>query len=297
MNIAEAIIFGSRKLSDHNIAEPRREASSLLEICLNKDRAFLISHDQDVLEPKEFGQYILLVERRSDGEPFHYIAGEKEFYGLFFKVDRSVLIPRPETEMLVESSIEFLNEINSPKFCEIGTGSGCIAISILHNARSATAIACDISEDALRIAHANAERHLVSDRLELVKSNVFNNISGNDFDLIVSNPPYIPARDVEELDIGVRGFEPHIALTDNGNGLSILEKIISEAPKHLRIGGMIMLEFGIGQSEDLLDLFNTKLWRNIQINADLRSIPRTISAELISRNHKSLPFLGDREYD
>ena len=283
MTINEAIDLASLKLSDHNITEPRREASLLLEVCLKKDRAFLISHDRDELDPNELEKYFSFVERRSEGEPFHYIAGEKEFFGLSFKVDRSVLIPRPETEMLVESSIEFLSSIDSPKFCEIGVGSGCIAISILHSDVSAKAVACDISKDALNIARMNAERHLVSDRLELVMSDVFNNINGKDFDLIVSNPPYIPARDIDELDIGVRGFEPHIALTDKGNGLSILENIISEAPKHLRIGGKIMLEFGIGQAEALRDFFDTKLWRNIQINSDLRSIPRTISAELIAQ--------------
>lgn len=283
MTIDEAINFASLKLSENNIAEPRREASLLLEVCLNKDRAFIISHDREELDPREIEKYLSLVERRASKEPFHYIAGEKEFFGLSFMVDRSVLIPRPETEMLVESSITFLNSLDSPTFCEIGIGSGCIAISILHNVRSAKAVACDISETALSIARKNAKRHSVSDRLELGKSDVFNDVNEIEFDLIVSNPPYIPARDIDALDIGVRGFEPHIALTDQGNGLSILENIIIEAPKYLRVGGMIMLEFGIGQSEALCDLFDTKLWQNIRINADLRSIPRTISAELITR--------------
>jgi len=280
MTIDEAVIFAAQELNAGGIPEPRREASLLLGFVLNKDRAFLISHNSDELSGEDLTRFLSFVERRSMGEPFHYIAGEKEFYGLLFYVDRSVLIPRPETEMLVERSVEFLREIDSPKFCEIGVGSGCIAISILNIIKTANAVCGDISEDALAVAEKNAERHLVADRAKFVRSDIFLDIPESDLDLIVSNPPYIPAADIAELETDVREFEPHTALTDGGSGFLILEMIIGQAPKHLRRGGKILLEFGIGQAEMVRGFFDAKIWSDVQIETDLRSIPRIVSAKL-----------------
>ncbi len=280
MTIDEAINFASQKLNISGIPEPRREASLLLGYCIDKDRAFIISHNSAELTEREKTKYISLIERREKAEPFHYITGEKEFYGLLFKVDRSVLIPRPETEMLVEAAIEFLSPLDSPSFCEIGVGSGCISVSILRNVNTAKAVAGDVSEAALDVVIKNAGRHSVTDRLNLFRSDVFENIPKDNFDLIVSNPPYVPAEDIGGLEKDVRDFEPHTALTDGGSGFSILEQIISNAPQYLRSGGKIMLEFGIGQAETLRACFELNIWRDVQIKNDLRSIPRNISAEL-----------------
>ncbi len=156
MTIDEAVNFGAEKLETAQIPDPRREASSLLGFCLGKDRAYLISHNSDELSKNDTAKYHSLVERRQKGEPFHYITGEKEFYGLVFEVDRSVLIPRPETELLVEEAINFLKPLDAPNFCEIGVGSGCIAVSILHQIQNASGTAVDISDAALNIAQRNA---------------------------------------------------------------------------------------------------------------------------------------------
>lgn len=278
MTIDEAIKLGAEKLRAGQVPDPRREASLLLGFCLGKDRAYLISHNSDELSKNQIEQYFSLLARREKREPFHYVTGEKEFYGLAFKVDPSVLIPRPETEMLVEEAINFLKPLASPNFCEIGVGSGCIAVSVLHQVENATAIAVDISEAALNIARQNARKHSVADRLILSRSDVFASIPIQEFDLIVSNPPYVPSDEIAGLESDVRDFEPHSALTDGGSGLSIIERIIHEAPQYLRSGGKILLEIGSGQAENVAEFFSNDLWRDVDVKPDLRSIPRVISA-------------------
>src|SRR5690606_30036361 len=235
MTIDEAVRRAAKELEKAGIDEPFREANLLLGHVLNTSRAYLISHGADELSDEHAAAFFAAARRRAAHEPFHYITGEKEFYGLPFYVDRSVLIPRPETEILVGDAIEFLNDRPSPTFMEIGAGSGCISVSILHNLRQVTAVGGDISEAALKTAAANAERHSVAGRLRLFVSDVFSAIPDERFDLIVSNPPYVPVGDVETLEKDVRDFEPRDALTDGtADGLATVRRIVREAPKFLK---------------------------------------------------------------
>ncbi len=275
-NISETLKSAAEILRCADIAEPRREAGSLLAFALQKDKTFLIAHSEYELSAIEETRFRTLLERRADREPFQYITGRQEFYGLNFAVTKDVLIPRPETEMIVENALELLPE--NGRFCEIGIGSGCISISILHTIKTAFATGADVSDAALKIAKINAETHCVSDRLALKISDVFDSLTGEIFDLIVTNPPYIPSEDMENLQKEVRNFEPFTALTDNRDGLSIIEKIVRTAPDFLKSDGFLLMEIGINQADKVKEIFPPNIWQNVEILPDLQRIPRIVKA-------------------
>jgi release factor glutamine methyltransferase len=277
MKISEHLKTAAEILQASKISEPRREAASLLAFVLRTDKTFLIAHSDYELSAEEEKHFQMVLKRRAAREPFQYIVGKQEFYGLDFAVTKDVLIPRPETEMIVESAFEILN--NNARFCEVGIGSGCIAISILHKLQTATAIGLDISEKALKIAKENAKAHQVLERLELKISDVFENLSDEKFDLIVSNPPYISSEEMKTLQPEVRSFEPLIALTDAGDGFSIIEKIIRGAPKFLNKGGFLLMEIGFGQAHKVEKMFDKKVWRELEILPDFQKIPRVVKAK------------------
>lgn len=282
-NIAESLDKAAAVLLSAEIADPRREADSLLCFATGKDRAFLIAHPEYVLQTDEAAFFHSIVKRRSDREPFHHITGIKEFYGLDFQVSPDVLIPRPETEMLVAKSIEILTAKEGPSFCEVGVGSGCIAISALYHLPFASAVGLDISGAAITIARRNAENHDVLDRLELLVSDVFSGLEQERFDLIVSNPPYVPVDDIAGLQREVRDFEPHRALTDGGNGLSVIEKIFQQSPEYLKPCGSVLIEIGFNQAKAVNAMFDPKVWANVEIVPDFQGIPRMACARLILR--------------
>ena len=280
MKISEILKNATQILEQSEIAEPRREANSLLIFALKKDQTFLIAHHDYELSNEESIKFESFLQRRANREPLQYIRGEQEFYGLDFTLTPDVLIPRPETEIVVENAIEMLKMSDNPRFCEIGVGSGCISISILHEVATASAVGADISAKALKIAKINAERHQVLGRFELKISDVFDNLTDEKFDLIVSNPPYIPRKDIENLQPEVRDFEPLNALTDGKNGLSIIEKIITDAPNFLKPNGILIMEIGFNQADGVSAMFDAKIWQTVEILPDLQKIPRTVKAQI-----------------
>ena len=280
VNISEALQKATEKLIKNNINEPRREANSLLSFALGKDKTFLIAHSEYQLSESESENFRKLLERRANREPLQYIRGTQEFFGLDFIVTPDVLIPRPETELLVEAAIEILETKKNARFCEIGTGSGCISVSILREVKSAYATGADISEKALEITKLNAERNSVFEKLKLIKSDVFESIENEKFDLIVSNPPYISIEDFQNLQSEVKNFEPQNALTDNKNGLSIIEKIISDAPKFLKSDCYLLMEIGYDQSAQVEKMFDLQTWQSVEFLRDLQGIRRTVKAKL-----------------
>ena len=277
-NIAAKLREASEILKSSGIGEPRREANSLLALALKQNKTFLIAHPEYELSNNEEERFQDFLSRRASREPFQYIAGKQEFYGLDFQVNRNVLIPRPETELIVESSIEILQAKNNSMFCEVGIGSGCITVSILHEVETARAIGLDVSPEALKITARNAAAHKVLDRLTLKISDVFKVLKEEKFDLIVSNPPYIPSEEIENLQPEVRDFEPIVALTDGRKGLSIIEKIIFESPKFLNQEGFLLLEIGFGQAVFVREMFAPEIWGNVDILPDLQGIPRMVKA-------------------
>jgi release factor glutamine methyltransferase len=279
-SIAEKLQAASEILKLSGIGEPRREANSLLALALKKNKTFLIAHPEYELSGEEEQRFQDFLSRRASREPLQYIAGKQEFFGLDFEVNRNVLIPRPETELIVELAIEILQTKKNSMFCEVGIGSGCIAVSILHRIETARAIGLDVSHKALQIAARNAATHKVSNRLELKISDVFEVLENEKFDLIVSNPPYIPSREIENLQAEVRDFEPIVALTDGNEGLSIIEKIIVESPKFLNEASFLLLEIGFGQADAAREMFAPKIWKTVDILPDLQDIPRTIKAQI-----------------
>jgi release factor glutamine methyltransferase len=275
VNIKAEIIEATIILETAGIAEPRREAKSLLAFVIKQDHTFLIAHYDYVLTAIEEKTFSELISRRSKREPLQHITENQEFYGLDFFVSKDVLIPRPETETIVETSLQNLTENST--FCEVGIGSGCISVSILHNLVSATAIGLDISEKALKIAETNAKTHNVSNRLTLKTSDIFSSLTTEKFDAIVSNPPYIASETISTLQPEVQYFEPLNALTDGGNGLSIVETLITESPKYLKPNGFLLIEIGFDQAEIVRSFAeNSKLWSQIDFLPDLQGHLRVI---------------------
>lgn len=281
MTILDLLNQSAERLSDAGVADPRREAVSLLTFALGKPSSFLIAHPEYELTDDEVARFDGFIARRANREPFQYITGRQEFYGLDFEVTPDVLIPRPETEILVEEAIKELQKLENPIFCEVGVGSACISVSILHNVPTATAVATDISKEAIAIARLNAERHGVTDRLKFIEGDIFASIDQK-FAMIVSNPPYIPDADLKDMQKEVRDFEPHNALFAGADGLDIIRRIIDKAPEHLNTGGLLLMEIGFGQAERLKSLFDLSVWDEPEFLSDLQGIPRIVKIQLRS---------------
>jgi release factor glutamine methyltransferase len=277
MTIAEALADAAARLAGSGVFEPRRESASLLSFALGRPHSFLIAHPEYILSDDEAAKFASAVERRERREPFQYITGKQEFWGLEFDVEPGVLIPRPETEILVEAAVEFLKTCWTPRFAEAGVGSGCISVSILYSVPAATAYATDVNPLALDLAGRNAAKHYVDARLTLRETDLLEGLVGP-FDLVVSNPPYIPDAEVATLQSEVRDFEPHTALAGGDDGLDIVRRIVADARHIIRPGGVLMLEIGDGQAAAVSDLFAPADWAGPDFRKDLQGIDRVVSA-------------------
>lgn len=276
VSIAEALKEAAQTLNQAGVAEARREASSLLSHITGRDRTFLISHAEDRLDDRQLGDFVDAIARRAAGEPTQYITGVQDFYGRSFRVTPEVLIPRPETELLVEAALGVMKA--DAVVCDVGTGSGCIAVTLLCERADAHAVAIDISEAALRIARENASDHSVQDRLKLLVSDCFNELdrTTRQFDLIVSNPPYVSAAALPGLQREVRDHEPLIALSPGGDGLRVLRRLLTDAPDFLRANGHLVMEIGFDQGDAIRDLLDPSVWILENILPDLQGIPRIV---------------------
>ena len=223
------------------------DARMLLQSVLNASHAHLIAHPSQELAPKQAQKFYSLASRRVNGEPIAYLVGEREFYSLNFKVTPAVLIPRPETELLVDLALERISADCPYKVLDLGTGSGAIAITIAKHRPLASITAVDSSVDAIAVARVNA-RHFDATNVRMVVGDWFTGIAGEEFDLIVSNPPYVADGD-PHLDQGDLRFEPRTALTAGSDGLSCIRCIVTSAVVHLIAGGWLLLEHGYDQAE------------------------------------------------
>jgi release factor glutamine methyltransferase len=279
--IAGALTEASAALRAAGIIEARPDARALLSFTLARDHAFLVAHSDDELEPSALALFRARVARRAAGEPLQYITGRQEFYGLDFEVNAAVLIPRPETELLVETALELLRAADAaPLVCDVGTGSGCIPVALLHERPDARAYGLDISPAALAVAARNAARHGAASRLTLLVSDCFDALNAEaraqTFTLITSNPPYIAESDLAGLQREVREHEPRIALTPGGDGLSVIRRLVAEAPRFLDEGGHLLLEIGYDQHEAVARLVDKNVWTLLDIRRDLQGIPRVV---------------------
>lgn len=253
-------------------ALPRLEAHMLWQQVLNVTRAWLIAHDTDPLPPASVDAFRTLAARRRAGEPMAYIVGHREFMGHEFQVSPDVLIPRPETELLVERALHFIEDLQAPQVLDLGTGSGAIAISIALARPDAAVVATDYSHAALDVAQLNA-RHLAAE-VEFFPGNWYDALLAHkDFHVIVSNPPYIAAGD-GHLGQGDVRFEPAGALTDGADGLSALRRIIQEAGQWLLPQGALFLEHGWDQGQDVRRLLRQAGFSQVASSPDLAGIDR-----------------------
>jgi release factor glutamine methyltransferase len=278
LSIAQALVEATQILRKAGIESARRDAATILADLIARDSAFLIAHAEDPLTAKDVARYRDFVERRAAGEPVQYIIGHQEFFNLDFNVTPDVLIPRPETELLVEKTLDLMPREELQNICDVGTGSGCIAISILHERPQACVTALDISRKALVVAERNAKRHGVLDRLELIVSDCFTELDNAQpkFDLIVSNPPYIEEQSFESLQREVREHEPRGALTSGADGLNMIRHILTNAPAFLVPGGHLLFEIGFNQYGTVSDMIDRATWTPVDIHKDLQGIPRVV---------------------
>lgn len=264
------------------IESARLDAEVLLSHILGQKRIYLYVHFDEPMEQKELARFREVVAKRARHIPVAYILGEREFMGLNFKVTSDTLIPRPDTEILVENVITKVKEKFADKnlynIIDIGTGSGAIILSLLKNLPKAQGTTVDISAKAIDVAKQNAVNLEVKDRCQFFVGDLFAPVKGKKFDIIVSNPPYIPQKDIETLEIDVKEYEPLSALTDNGNGLSFYQRLLSEGKSYLLDEGMIALEIGIYQAEPVMDLAKKYGWKDIEIIKDYAGIDRVVLA-------------------
>lgn len=277
VSISEALRQASQELDQAGISDARREAGSLLSFVIARDRTFLISHAEDLLNEEHLEGFADAVTRRAAGEPAQYITGTQDFYGRAFRVTPDVLIPRPETELLVEAALAVMDA--GAVVCDVGTGSGCIAITLLCERADARAVAIDISEAALEVARDNARRLLVHDRIEFVVSDCFAALRATEkrFDVIVSNPPYVSSNTLSGLQREVRDHEPLVALSPGADGLSIIRRLLHDAPHFLREKGHLLMEIGFDQGETVQQLVDGDIWTVRETRPDLQGIPRIIA--------------------
>jgi release factor glutamine methyltransferase len=285
-----ALAQGIARLEAQRVPSAALAAELLLLHVLRRDRTWLYAHPEDILSATQLADYSVLIERRAEGVPVQYLTGRQEFWGLEFEVNPSVLIPRPETEHVIEVALERLGERRGAALCvaDVGTGSGCLAVALARELPLARIVATDISPEALEVARRNAERHGVGGRIEMLRMDLLQSyLSAGDgpgalFDLIVSNPPYIGRAEGQALPREVAEHEPHQALFAGEYGLNVYPQLIAQAAKLLRPGGSFVVELGYGLAERVGALIAERAgWTDVSISNDLAGIPRVLAAERI----------------
>ncbi len=278
------LIEGRDLLQAAGVDSAALEARLLLAHALNAaPESLLTEPDQAVSEDAE-SRFHVALERRLGREPLFYITGEREFYGLPFYVDARALIPRPETELLVEEAIGAVGELGPEyangaglRIADIGTGSGCIVVATATVLTGATFMATDISGDAVEVARQNAERHGVADRITFAVGDLLAPLSGP-FDIIIANPPYIPAENLPTLQAEIRDHEPRVAVDGGDGGMTIAARLIRSAPLYLRPGGRLLMEVGYGQAPLMVDVAKEvfPVGSDVDMSLDLAGIPRVV---------------------
>jgi release factor glutamine methyltransferase len=261
----------------------RRDAEALLLDVLRghwrmTNRAWLIAHKEDAVPPDAAVTFDAWVKRRLEGEPMQYICGETEFYRMPFYVNRNVLIPRPETELLVEKAVQLAPMVRRPRMLDVGTGSGVIAVALAHEWPDAVVTATDLSKDALEVARRNAERLGFTNRIRFLQGDLLGPVAGEQFEFVISNPPYVPESDRATLDVEVRNYEPAQALFAGDDGLAVYRRLIPAAFSALVPGGYVLLEIGYGQQEAIRALLAGAGFNGIEFIEDLQKIPRVAVA-------------------
>jgi release factor glutamine methyltransferase len=284
MQLKAALTDAIEHLTTHDVGSPRLNAETLMMFSLGCDRAYLYAHPERELTADEHSRFIEYVAERARGKPAQYITGHQEFWGIDLIVSPAVLIPRPETEHVVETVLGIVKKSQDwpsaeadLKIVDVGTGSGCIAIALASELGAAQLFAADMSAEALEIARANAARLGFGGRIEFRSGDLLAPFAGRQFDLVVSNPPYVSEAEPEKTQREVREFEPRLAVFGGPTGLEIYQRLIPQAHEHLREGGWLVMEIGFSIEEPIRRLLDG--WSEIRTVNDLQGIPRVVAAK------------------
>ncbi len=285
MQLKLALTAALARLSAANVPSPRMNAELLLMFTLSCDRAYLHAHPERELTGDESARYNSALAERSRGVPAQYITGHQEFWGMDFLVTPAVLIPRPETEHIIESALKLFSrltpkpEAQSPKpaILDVGTGAGCIALALAKELPRAEIHATDISGPTLEIARANAARLRLDSRIQFRQTDLLAGFEPNSFDLVVSNPPYVGEREEDEVQLEVRKFEPRNAVFAGPTGTEVIARLIPQARSALKPEGWLILEISGTIVNEVISLLEN--WKEVKVINDLQSIPRVIQAQ------------------
>ena len=275
MNYFQTLKFGCSNLKSKNINSYNLDSELLLSFVLNLSREKILINLQEKIDKKSFIKFRDLISRRKKKEPIAYITNKKEFWKNNFFVNKDVLIPRPETELIVEEILKLINKRSSKKLLEVGTGSGCIIISIAKERKNCRHTAIDISKKAINVAKFNAKMHHLENKINFKNIDV-DKIQYNKYDFIISNPPYINIIDLSRLDLSVRLFEPNVALEAGTDGYREIKKIIIKSKKLLKTYGKLVFEIGEGQYYQTRKILNENQYYINKVIKDISSIPRVI---------------------
>jgi release factor glutamine methyltransferase len=287
VQLTQALASAIARLTAEHVPSPRMNAELLLRFTLDVDRAYLYAHPERELSPEDQARYDEVLTQRARGVPAQYITGHQEFWGMDFIVTPAVLIPRPETEHLIETVLEISKSRSgcrsegpgdaNDRIVDVGTGSGCIAIALAKELPSAEIHATDVSPDSLEIAEANAARHQMNSRICFHDTDLLGGVETGVFDIVVSNPPYVGDAEEDEVQLEVRKFEPRNAVFAGPTGLEVIERLIPQAARVLRPGGWLIVEISGTIAEGVRELLRD--WSEVKITNDLQGIPRIVRAQ------------------
>ena len=283
VRLKDALTSAIDRLTAARVGSPRMNAEVLLMFTLGGDRAYLYSHPEHELTTEEESRYGEVLLQRSCGVPSQYITGHQEFWGMDLIVSPAVLIPRPETEHVIETVLPLAKTIQEPLIVDVGTGSGCIALALAKELPDAEIHATEISPDALEVAEANAARHQLEKRIQFHEADLLAGLQNNSFDFVVSNPPYVGESEEDQVQLEVRKFEPRQAVFAGSTGLEVIQRLIPHAHEKLKPGGWLVMEISGTVTDSVRQLLRG--WDQVRIANDLQGIPRVASAQ--SRLRKS----------
>jgi len=278
VQLKQALSSAIDQLTAAGVGSPRMNAELLIMFTLNCDRAYLYAHPEREFNNEEKRRYADVIKQRSRGIPAQYITGHQEFWGMDLIVSPAVLIPRPETEHVIETVLRLVKEREMPlRIVDVGTGSGCIALALAKELPTSEIHATEISPAALEIAHANAARHQLERRIHFREADLLAGLPPTSFDFVVSNPPYVGESDEDQVQLEVRKFEPHPAVFAGPAGTEVIERLIAAAQSVLKPGAWLVFEISGTISDRVRELLSD--WSSIQIADDLQGIPRVAAAQ------------------
>ena len=282
MKLENAINQGTKILKKNLIQSAKLDSEILMSKVIGKEREFIILNQKNHLERNSYDYFKRLINQRSKGKPIAYLTGKKDFWKYEFKIDKNVLVPRPDTEIIIEEVLKLTKNKNKLKLLDIGVGSGCILLSILNEKKNFCGIGIDISKKCLDLSKINAFNLRIDNRVKFFKTDV-DNFNYGKYDLIISNPPYINRFDLKYLDKGVVNFEPKLSLDGGLDGLSVIRKVINKASELIKVNGLLILEIGFDQKERVKKILKNK---GFYINKVLKDYANNDRCIISTKNNK-----------